>query len=531
MDLVKTSDMSPYIDRALACLFEGVHTQAAPISISSIPAKREWTLEDLNLLQLSYEMLSQRVHRHIADAAQCLNSRTSIRRLPNEIFIKVITLALVPNDGDRKHYPWHLTSLGLVSKHWNEIIQETPSLWAQISSAYSDRENRAAVLRSQEHPLRIHHDGRDFRGRYHEEPIFLDFVTREAYRWRSAKFDIYSSHTKALLHRFVPLSVPILEELKIKLSQGLSSGGAIDIFSGGAACLRHIELSYFPIHPSSQLLSGLETLKIFEWPSDCSLPSTSEITNILRRCPNLRAFGFQLYSDRAFQVPGATPSVAEAIYLPALTSFFLNLNDPNAFRRIVSSMRIPACTSLDLSCDGPISNILANEDSHLMSVFLSIIQAIPEISLELYGFKFVLYNRNDNDINITFWSGSPWEDLAWLIKHTTGSVAWPPIDATTYDSLPFSHGADLLQKLPSITNLTLGCDSERYITLLSHPTLNNGIHEWVLPNLRELSLEDRFHDSQQILEDLSDKRQQGADMDRGDGVLLGLPMKLGKIRV
>ncbi|KAG9025985.1 hypothetical protein FRB95_009530 [Tulasnella sp. JGI-2019a] len=515
--------MDQYIDRALACLIEGVDNQAMP---SSPLDKREWILEDLDLLRLSYEQLGQSVHHHIADTFQRLNSRAPIHRLPDELFIKIITLALVPKADDHKDYRQRLIGLGLVSKHWNRNIHGTASLWTQISTAHSDRENRNAVLRSKGYPLRVLHSDRDYISRNGKAETFFDIATREAYRWRSAEFGIYSNRTKALLYRFVLLSVPILEELKIDLSEGLSGEDGIDIPSGGADRLRHVELSFFPIPPSSRLLSGLETLKITGWPSTCPLPSTSEIADILRRCPKLRVFDFRSFSNRKLCVSGARPSEAGVIYLPALTSLSLYLGNANASRQIISSVRIPACTSLTLNCIKSMRNIFSNEGSHLAAALISTIQSVPEVLLSLKSSLFTLYDRIRMDIKINIYSDSPGEDLAWFVEHITGPVAWPPVDATiSCDFLSFHSVITLLLKMPSIAKLTLTGPFDQYIRLLSHPTLNNGIYEWVLPNLRELSLKDSSRRDPQVLTDLSSKRQQGDNMDRGDGILLGLPVK------
>ncbi|KAG9026061.1 hypothetical protein FRB95_009464 [Tulasnella sp. JGI-2019a] len=428
-----------------------------------------------------------------------------------------------------------LIGLSLVSKDWNGIIRETPSFWAQISSTYSDTENRAAVLRSKECRLWVYYDDDDFHGRDEEERVFLDLASREAYRWQSAEFGLDSDHTVSLLRRFVSLSAPSLETLKIDCTEPeeeeLGIEGSIDIFSGGTDRLRHVDLCNFPIFWNSRLLSRLETLKISisDWPHGYSTPSTKEITDILRRCPELHAFEIAYHGEEDIHVIGGTTSETEAVCLPHLSSFTLDLDNAEAFSRIISSVRIPACKEFDLKCDGPMHNILSNEASHLTAALLSVIQSAQQITLTLGRSTLALSSGLGIDIYLCH--NSPWEDLAWLIEQSTKPISWPPIHIIVNcdDSLPFPHVMDLLRKMPSITNLILEGNSDQYITLLSYPTLNNGIYEWVLPNLRRLSLRYCPGNTLQLLIDLAGNRQQGANMNRGDDVQLGLPIKLEEV--
>ncbi|KAG8992483.1 hypothetical protein FRB94_011587 [Tulasnella sp. JGI-2019a] len=481
-------------------------------------------------------MLDQRALHHIALTNQRLNSQTPINRLPDELLVKifVITLAVdLPRD-----YLSGLVSLQLVSKDWNRIFFEIPSLWAQISTSYSDRANRAAILRSKESSLRVDYHDLSFMGRNGRENsvAFVDVVSREAYRWRSAEFHVRHKATLDLLHSLILLSVPRLEELIIDcylMDEELQMGESIDIFSGGANHLRHIQLENFPIPWRSQLLSQLETLKI-SGSRRRPGPSTSEIADILRRCPELRTFQLEYHGDGEIPISGTTLSELEAVHLPLLKSFTLKLDNAEAFNRIISSVRIPACRKLHLKSCHPTGSIFSPETSHLTTLLLSRIQLIPRISMVLSTRALILTGcHGEGKSDIYIYHSSPWEDLARLTEDAIGSVLWPPIDLSIIcaDSLPFTLASGLLRRMTSITRLKLRGNSDQYITYLSYPTINNGIHEWVLPNLRELSLESCPDNSLNPLKDLSSKRQEGADIDRRDGVLLGLPTKLEDIHV
>ncbi|KAG9022257.1 hypothetical protein FRB95_000484 [Tulasnella sp. JGI-2019a] len=521
--------MNGCIDQVLACLVTEAQNGA---SLSSDdPEERGRLLQETYLLQTSYDMLGQRIRRRIANTNRRLNSRVLINRLPNELLVRIFAFTSTIDQ-----YLKHLVWIGLVSKDWSRIVFEAPSLWAQISSSYNFGANEAAVLRSKGHPLLVdcnEHDCWNVKGnRPGRGTSFMTLATEEAYRWQVVTFDLAYESTLGLFRNFVSISAPRLEELKIncrELDNTRSLGESINIFGGGTNRLRRLDLFQFPIPWGSQVLSGLETLKIS---ADhlSHRPSTSMITDILRRCLNLVTFELQYIGEVDTDVSVAV-SKAKTVDLPSLTSFTLDLNDAVAFRQIVASVRVPACTTFVLGCRGTTGNIFRNAAEHLTAALVSIIRPISTIELRLSAFDLALTVWHDSYkpiIDIYVDHSSPWEDLAWLINPTvTGSSSWPPINAhiSCDDSLPFRQVVDLLREMPSIRSLELVGNSDRYIAQLAHPTLD-GIYNWILPNLRELRLDSCPRNSLELLVELQRKRQGGIDMDRGDDLTLFLPRKL-----
>ncbi|KAG9001454.1 hypothetical protein FRB94_004769 [Tulasnella sp. JGI-2019a] len=187
---------------------------------------------------------------------------------------------------------------------------ETPSLWARISSIYSDLENKAAITRSKDYSLWVDYCDND-RKSEEDRATFIDYASQEAYRWQSVEFAVTRANTLALLHNFVSLSVPRLEKLKIdcpKLGVGIDWAGGIDIFGGRVDRLLHLDLQFFHIPCSSQLLSQLETLKISMSNGWLDPISSSEFIDILRRCPGLREFDLQYSGEEGIRISGAIPS-------------------------------------------------------------------------------------------------------------------------------------------------------------------------------------------------------------------------------
>ncbi|KAG8978964.1 hypothetical protein FRB94_003520 [Tulasnella sp. JGI-2019a] len=517
MDTRTAADDDQYIDQALACLMEGIRNRAMGCSTQKVLSERERVLKELNLLKI----LGRRIEDHIADTTGHLNALAPIHRLPNELLTDIFHLTLLPNHHNPAVYSQRPIRICLVSKHWMGILNETPSLWAQIHSSYPNAPN---ILRSKGYPLRVYYDDNDFIDRGVDEEAFPNLVIREAYRWRSAEFILYyDTPSYDLLDRFVSLSAPLLETLKVRLNYGLESRASFDIFSEGADRLRHVELYDFPIRCELQILSGLETLKISNRGN--LGPSVSELIGILHRCPSLRVLELRYQGWSEMYTSSAPPSDVEEVYLPALISFTLDLNHAEAFGQILSSIHVPACRNFQLQCHKPIHNILSTGASRLTLAFLSIIQTVPHISLWVRGCLLRLFNDNVSGIDISLAHYSPWENLAWLCD--AGAVTLPPIHADiTCTDTPFLQVADLLHNLPSITTMILTGNSDQYIAHLSHPTLRNGLREWVLPNLMDLRLDACLDNNLQLLADLSDQRQEGADIDRGDGEQLGFPRKL-----
>ncbi|KAG8987813.1 hypothetical protein FRB94_001447 [Tulasnella sp. JGI-2019a] len=519
------ADDNQYIDQVLACLTERIRNRTIECLPHKVPNERERALQELNLLK----MLGRRIEDHIVDTTRRVNALAPIHRLPNELLTVIFAQALLPDQDNPGVYSQLPEPLCLVSKRWKGIIHESPLWWADISSSDPNPQN---IVIPKGFPVHVYYDDNDFIDRGVDEKAFPNLVIEEAYRWRLAEFVLhYRIPSYDLLDTFISLPVPYLETLKIEVNFDLGTGPNFDIFSEGANRLRHVELYDFPIHSQLQMLSGLETLKISNRRN--LGPSVSELIGILRRCPALRVFELRYTDSSKMHTSSIPPSEVEVVYLPTLISFTLSLDHAEAFSQIISSIHIPACKTFELECNEPLHNILSTRASHLTPAFLSVIQTTPEIWLWLQGRLLRLCNASKPGINISLAHYSPWEDLSWLHEPTTAeAVTLPPIYADiTCNDTPFLQVADLLHNLLSITTMTLTGNSDQYIAHLSHPTLRNGIHEWVLPNLRALRLDACLENSLQLLADLSDKRHQEADMDRGDGVGLGLPRQLEWIYV
>ncbi|KAG8998399.1 hypothetical protein FRB93_013771 [Tulasnella sp. JGI-2019a] len=411
--------MNQNIDQALVCLMDGAQKR---VINSPELNERQRMLQECDILRLLYETLGKRIYQHIANTMHRLNSRVPINRLPNELLVKIFTFA-IDNSGYRDRHVLRI-QLACVSRDWSRVVFETPSLWAQISSHYNGEWNRAVVLRSKEYPLMVEYN-QSHRWATDE---FMDLTIQVAYRWKSASFRLANVNTLDLLRGFVSLSAPQLEELTVDCSdvyEELFEEDNIDMFSGGADRLRPIVLLDVPIPWSSRLLSGLETLALIGSNFGFS-PSSSEVMNVLRRCPELRDFELVHGDQEDIHTSFDTSTDGGIVHLPLLTSFTLDLDNAKAFSGIISSVRIPACTRFHLNYSKPTRNIFSNKTNHLTAALLSTIRRLPKISLSLSSSTVVLSGWQDpknNVIDIALAHLTPWEDLNRMHRHRSNMAA------------------------------------------------------------------------------------------------------------
>ncbi|KAG9002894.1 hypothetical protein FRB94_003517 [Tulasnella sp. JGI-2019a] len=473
--------MDGCVDQALARLLAEAQNGAKLSFSSDDPDERSQTLQEINLLQTSYHILGQRIRNHVDHTTRHLNSHVPIYRLPNELLVRIFAFTSTVDQ-----YLKHLVWIGLVSRYWSRIIFETPSLWARISSSYNYQANEAAIIRSRGHPLLVDYNEHDRRGlmAMGQWRPFLILATREAYRWQAASFHMVYKSALAILRNYVNLPAPMLEDLKISLKEHgevTLVTESLDIFGGGADRLRHLDLYQFPIHWDSRILSRLGTLKISAEKLSYR-PTTNQIIDILRRCPNLLAFQLR-YRGQVDTHVSVAMLETEPVDLLVLTSFTLDLDGPKAFHQILSSVRIPACTTFALACSSTTSDTLG----YLPAALLSAIQRLPKIEVRLSASNLALTGWHDTCepvIDICLHRSSPWDDLAWLINATNVDIFGGGSDRRgrhDFCQLPITDDSRLVSRLE-----TLKISAEK----LSHRPSTNKIMDILhqCPNLHAFQL-------------------------------------------
>ncbi|KAG8974551.1 hypothetical protein FRC05_007183 [Tulasnella sp. 425] len=145
--------------------------------------------------------------------------------VPPEILIQIFLLSLPPVDCGQAQ---HRTSLALVCRLWNDIIEATPMLWSQISFIDGPSNVKRALLKSAESLIDVYGGCLPIDCPYSivDHDIcrhLLREVERHSERWRSVELPIeYLAHIFALGPTYSPFleSVKLRSTLKIIVDDG-----------------------------------------------------------------------------------------------------------------------------------------------------------------------------------------------------------------------------------------------------------------------------------------------------------------------
>lgn len=202
----------------------------------------------------------------------------SVHTLPEELIVLIFTLYL-PEFLDA--HSQARSTLASVSKRWNAIVNETPSLFTRIHCNDSRANNSLALMKSRSHPLDVvfetsHHDPLTCAAM---QESFREAVQHLS-RWRSA---ILRLNREDNLFGYLAAPAPRLESISIEFDSTELGNKPFDLFAGDASRLRSLDLSGLPVLWTSNILTNLQVLSIKHLYS--SEPSLIEIIRILNACP------------------------------------------------------------------------------------------------------------------------------------------------------------------------------------------------------------------------------------------------------
>ncbi|KAG8942873.1 hypothetical protein FRC04_003448 [Tulasnella sp. 424] len=138
------------------------------------------------------------------------NTLIPIGKLPAELLGLIFYLVLFTPSGRRwSRFVPRITTLGAVCRWWRDIVQQTPSFWAQISSTDHADFVSEALERSHQVPLHL-----TYIGRYADGPKspFLDKALPHLHRWESVA--IHQPNVIAVATYF-SLPAPALKALRL----------------------------------------------------------------------------------------------------------------------------------------------------------------------------------------------------------------------------------------------------------------------------------------------------------------------------
>ncbi|KAG8928743.1 hypothetical protein FRC01_005419 [Tulasnella sp. 417] len=184
------------------------------------------------------------------------NELLPIHRLPPELLH-----AIIEKSYTRVSYK-RVFALRSTCKHWMEVVDSMPQLWAQIALDHNSNLLSMILQKSKTQPLEVSCKKSDFESDSafdHRMAIFLHEVGPSAWRWSSLH---YSASTNPQHERILGLPLHNLKRLSVRIS-----GTAVNYIGGFAASrLQNLDVHRLSLNWGS--LSDLRSLQI-----DACIPS------------------------------------------------------------------------------------------------------------------------------------------------------------------------------------------------------------------------------------------------------------------
>ncbi|KAG9016468.1 hypothetical protein FRB93_010717 [Tulasnella sp. JGI-2019a] len=203
----------------------------------------EWRCECLDT-----QMMKTELHGIMAQRNRSLNLTRPLYRLPPEILVKILSLALSDAIFYPRTYMKELQTFAFVSHQWRLYVTWTQSFWRVVSSNMPLKLVQRVLPRSTGLLDVVDcYDG-------NLASLFITHTIEHVHRWRSLTAS--GRRVAEWYERLVHLSMPTMEALDLRGK----SCEALDI--GEVGSLRCIRLVGFCIPWESKILSGLQTLKL-----------------------------------------------------------------------------------------------------------------------------------------------------------------------------------------------------------------------------------------------------------------------------
>lgn len=167
---------------------------------------------------------------------------------------------------------------------------------------------------------------------------------RHLHRWETAKLTV--SQEGGLLP-FLISPAPQLHTLSVTSTGARISRGeehVLDVFQGQAPRLKSISLTKFSVPWDSQMLSGLQELRLSR--ITAYSPSIRELLSILAASPQLVSLSLESIGFKHTQPFPTLPHV----YLPLLQELDISSLQPRDLGLLLHSITSPPCRSLSISC-------------------------------------------------------------------------------------------------------------------------------------------------------------------------------------
>ncbi|KAG8918280.1 hypothetical protein FRC01_001946 [Tulasnella sp. 417] len=262
----------------------------------------------------------------------------AISQLPTELLAEILhsTLHLAkPNYGTVDigicSYMQRLYTLRRVAKHWQEVIEGTPTFWTFVLSALPPHVNAMAILRSKNHTLSVVYAPTMF-GRRLDRLTPKDFLATVAHtrpRW--------SAYDGPVVPEYLESPAPLLRKMCLSGTfDDESDMKPLDLLGGCTADLRQVDLSGISIDWKMGMFSHLDSLILRDLGWDGL--TTTHLLDFLRSSPCLEKLRLENVHATADHGPSSHP-----ITLHHLRSIELADCEGNIVASSLSQIRAPSC--------------------------------------------------------------------------------------------------------------------------------------------------------------------------------------------
>ncbi|KAG8974558.1 hypothetical protein FRC05_007190 [Tulasnella sp. 425] len=453
--------------------------------------------------------------------------------IPVEILVEILVYCLPPLFDSQTR---QRTTLALVCRRWNTVVEETPILWSSITNEDTPSQVERSLARSNKHPIDvIGYWTTD--GLFYEEDTlaeirsFFELVHCHMGRWRHVSLELVSD---------IPLgrtggSAPLLESLEVGCGADSPAVGELVTLFPGVWMPRLREVSIWGLEPVQldmpfpPTLTKLSITNLKYWTT-----SFSKLITILISCPGLTALELSSICDYSIEDEGW--KTLPVVSLPALRELTLRKLAKQVLRAILQRLQFPSECVVWLSSrhfyTDPSANLTSTLAHHIDDLQNG---GINQITIAIARFDFVLRAQGPRwhmEFELRTMGGA--KDIVLLLnpERTTCAEGSPhdriPVTLEFIQDVPVDRELDRLSSisdLECVTSLKVDMSLGTHLAILSHLatriTNKGAMPTWHLPGLRELHIKGAIATIDPVIEFVENRRGQG---DR-----LGLPAPLQRI--
>ncbi|KAG8974556.1 hypothetical protein FRC05_007188 [Tulasnella sp. 425] len=451
--------------------------------------------------------------------------------IPVEILVEILAYSLPPLTHAQAR---PRTTLALVCRHWNAVVEGTPILWSKIMWWDSLSQVERSLTKSDTHPIDI--DGYwAFQYLRHPESDkfrrFLELVNCHMARWR---------HVNLMLVRDVSLGhtgspAPLLESLQVHNGE---------YFWGVNRQVTKLHIAWMPRLREVQI-HGLELVQLdIPFPPTLSkliitgvmfsTPSFLKLHTILISCPGLTVLKLSARHDDWNEDDDWT--TFPVVELPILRELTLLRPEKQVIQTILQRLQFPRECVVQLNSwfsdpdpSATLTSSLAHHRDYLHN------GGINQITVTVRRHDFAVSARGARwNMESAFGSMDGARDIALWFNGESAT----PAEGLPHNRIPVTldFGQDIpadtafgylspISDLGCITSLKVDASQGAHVAILSHlarpATKEVAIPTWPLPGLRELHIEGPIAEIDPVIKFVEQRR--------GKGDRVGVPAPLQRI--